>query len=106
VSHDRYLIESCAERLWLVADSAVRPFDGDLDDYGRYVLTKTDAEVQMPRRLKGASGRRADQRRAAAEKRIEVAPLRRRVVEAEQTIERLSREIARIDAALAVPGLF
>jgi ATP-binding cassette subfamily F protein 3 len=106
VSHDRYLIESCAERLWLVADGAVRPFDGDLDDYGRYVFTKTDAEAQPPRRLKEASGSRADQRRAAAEKRIEVAPLRRRVVEAEQTIERLSREIARIDATLAVPGLF
>jgi len=105
VSHDRYLIESCAERLWLVADGAVRPFDGDLDDYGRYVLTNADAEGQ-PRRPKETSGSRADQRRAAAEKRIEVAPLRRRVVEAEQTIERLSREIARIDAALAVPGLF
>jgi ATP-binding cassette subfamily F protein 3 len=106
VSHDRYLIESCAERLWLVADGAVRPFDGDLDDYGRFVLTNADAEAQPPRRLKDASGSRAGQRRAAAEKRIEVAPLRRRVIEAEQTIERLSREIARIDAALAGPGLF
>jgi ATP-binding cassette subfamily F protein 3 len=69
------------------------------------VLTNADAEGQ-PRRSKEVSGSRADQRRAAAEKRIEVAPLRRRVIETEQTIERLSREIARIDAALAVPGLF
>jgi ATP-binding cassette subfamily F protein 3 len=105
VSHDRYLIESCAERLWLVADGAVRPFDGDLDDYGRYVLTNADAEGQR-RRSKETSSSRADQRRAAAEKRIEVAPLRRRVIDAEKTIERLSREIARLDAALAVPGLF
>jgi len=33
VSHDRYLLDACADRLWLVADEAVTPFDGDLDDY-------------------------------------------------------------------------
>src|SRR6202045_389410 len=39
VSHDRYLIEACADRLWLVADHAVTNFDGDLDDYRRLVLS-------------------------------------------------------------------
>ena len=38
VSHDRYLIEACADRLLLVADGRVAPFDGDLDDYRRLVL--------------------------------------------------------------------
>src|SRR5205085_5813913 len=38
VSHDRYLLDACAERLWLVADGAVTTFDGDLDDYRRLVL--------------------------------------------------------------------
>ena len=40
VSHDRYLLEACADRLWLVADGALKPFDGDLDDYRRNVLTE------------------------------------------------------------------
>src|ERR1700754_2004525 len=39
VSHDRYLIESCADRLWVVADRTVTPYDGDLDDYRRMVLS-------------------------------------------------------------------
>src|SRR5271168_4663477 len=39
VSHDRYLIESCADQLWVVADHAVTNFDGDLDDYRRLVLS-------------------------------------------------------------------
>ena len=39
VSHDRYLIEACADRIWLVADGGVTPFDGDLDDYQRQVLS-------------------------------------------------------------------
>ena len=39
VSHDRYLIEACADLLWVVADHAVTSFDGDLDDYRRLVLS-------------------------------------------------------------------
>src|SRR5437868_1817350 len=39
VSHDRYLIEACADQLWVVADRAVTPYDGDLDDYRRAVLS-------------------------------------------------------------------
>src|SRR6201995_3091411 len=39
VSHDRYLIEACADQLWVVADHAVTNFDGDLDDYRRVVLS-------------------------------------------------------------------
>src|SRR6201995_3431338 len=39
VSHDRYLIESCADRLWVVADHAVTNYDGDIDDYRRLVLS-------------------------------------------------------------------
>src|SRR6202047_206263 len=38
VSHARYLLEAGADRLWLVADGEVKPFDGDLDDYRRLVL--------------------------------------------------------------------
>ena len=38
VSHDRYLLEACADRLWLVQGGRVAPFDGDLDDYRRAVL--------------------------------------------------------------------
>ena len=38
VSHDRRLLEACVDRLWLVADGTVKPFDGDVADYGRFVL--------------------------------------------------------------------
>src|ERR1700759_1227616 len=39
VSHDRYLIEACADQLWVVADRSVSNFDGDIDDYRRLVLS-------------------------------------------------------------------
>src|SRR5215207_936139 len=43
VSHDRYLIESCADQLWVVANQTVTTYDGDLDDYRRMVLSIGDA---------------------------------------------------------------
>src|ERR1051326_3276660 len=42
ISHDRRLIEACADRLLLVADGRVTPFDGDLEAYKRFVLSATD----------------------------------------------------------------
>jgi ATP-binding cassette subfamily F protein 3 len=108
VSHDRYLIEACVDRLWLVANGTVAPFDGDLDDYQRRVLGDGggDTDARRPSTDSAPRVSRADARRAAAEKRVELAPLRRRLAEVERTIARLTEDIARVDAALAVPGLF
>ncbi len=109
VSHDRHLIEACADRLWLVADGQVAPFDGDLDDYRRRVLAERGAPAKDDGGRKDEAAprpARADARRAAAEKRIELAPLRRRITAAEAVVARLNEEIGRIDAALAEPGLF
>jgi ATP-binding cassette, subfamily F, member 3 len=109
VSHDRHLLDACAERLWLVADGTVSSFDGDLDDYRRRILTgrsgprasdSGEAEPAAPRVS------RTEARRSAAEKRAELAPLRSRITAAEKAIERLTDEITRIDKALSVPGLF
>jgi len=109
VSHDRYLIEACADRLLLVADGQALPFDGDLEDYRRRVLSERGDDgadrADGPRRETPRVAR-ADLRRAAAEKRIELAPLRRRVAQAEAALTRHGAEIARIDALLAEAGLF
>jgi ATP-binding cassette subfamily F protein 3 len=104
VSHDRYLIEACADRLWLVADGQVAPFDGDLDDYRRLVLADRRDEKDRERKPKAES--RGDARRAAAQLRLELAPLRRRIADAETVVARLNEEIARIDATLADTSLF
>src|SRR3569832_436550 len=42
VSHDRYLIEACADQLWVVANQTVKTYDGDLDEYRRMVLSIND----------------------------------------------------------------
>jgi ATP-binding cassette subfamily F protein 3 len=110
VSHDRYLIEATAERLWLVAGGGVVPFEGDLDDYRRDVLSQRGAPNLAGRPARAAAppprAPRAESRRMAAEKRTELAPLRRRITEIEAVLARLGAEIAELDSALAVPGLF
>jgi ATP-binding cassette subfamily F protein 3 len=108
VSHDRYLLDACAERLWLVAGGGVAPFDGDLDDYRREVLAGRYEEKEDAPRAPGSGGRtsRSERRRVAAQMRIELKPLRARIAAAEEEMARLSRELERIDATLAAPDLF
>ena len=91
VSHDRYLLEACADRLWLVADGEVRPFDGDLDDYRRVVLGTGGGNGEDRATKDETRPSRADQRRAAAEKRAELAPLKRRIDGFDKTIARLAQ---------------
>jgi ATP-binding cassette subfamily F protein 3 len=104
ISHDRHLLEACADRLWLVADNTVAPYEGDLDDYRRIVLgreaRKADTADNGEARVS-----RTDQRRAAAEKREELKPLKRRIDAAEKAVARLTADIAAIDTQLA-DGLF
>jgi ATP-binding cassette subfamily F protein 3 len=99
VSHDRYLLEACADRLWLVQGGKVAPFDGDLDDYRRLVLSGSAA-------AKAPEHDRGEARRAAAERRAETAPLRKRVQKAEADIALLTRQLAKLDTTLADGELF
>ncbi|MEP7276095.1 MAG: ATP-binding cassette domain-containing protein, partial [Betaproteobacteria bacterium] len=40
VAHDRHLLRATTDELWLVDDGMLAPFDGDLDDYRDYVLSR------------------------------------------------------------------
>jgi ATP-binding cassette subfamily F protein 3 len=106
VSHDRYLIDACADRLWLVADSGVAPFDGDLDDYRRLVLAKGGTETKQAGSSESERMSRSEYRRAAAEKRAELAPLKRRIGTIESEMARLHASLAELDRALADPTLY
>ncbi|MGL4810612.1 MAG: ABC-F family ATP-binding cassette domain-containing protein [Beijerinckiaceae bacterium] len=105
VSHDRYLIEATCERLWLVANQTIKPFDGDLDDYRKLILGgELNGVRDETRDDKGNV--KADQRRDAAEKRVALAPLRKRIEAIEARMEKFNGLIARIDEALAHPDSF
>jgi ATP-binding cassette subfamily F protein 3 len=102
VSHDRYLIEACADQLWVVADHAVTSFDGDLDDYRRMVLTARGMRSSGRDRNERGNGRDKPVR-TKGEKRV---PLKQKISDAEVEIARINGIIAKIDTALALPDLF
>jgi ATP-binding cassette subfamily F protein 3 len=102
VSHDRYLIEACADQLWVVADHAVTSFDGDLDDYRRMVLTARGMRSSARDRNERGNGRDKPVR-TKGEKRV---PLKQKISDAEAEIARINGIIAKIDTALALPDLF
>ena len=105
ISHDRRLIEACADRLLLVADGRVTPFDGDLEAYKRFVLSATDADSETVSRESKAQSK-ADARREAAGRRQQLKPLKDSMERWEREVSRLHGEIETLDAALAIPDLF
>jgi ATP-binding cassette subfamily F protein 3 len=106
VSHDRYLLEACADRLWLVQNGGVAPFEGDLDDYRRLVLATADDEGQDGASKSDERRSRTETRRAAAERRAELAPLKRRITALETEMAKLGKRVGEIDQALADPKLY
>ena len=107
ITHDRHLIEACADRLWLVADSTVKPFDGDIEDYRRQVLgiapaARTEDASPKPQ----PSQSQKDARREAAQRREALAPLRKKIKDCERRIEKLRAEIDDFERKLAAPDLY
>src|SRR4051794_8207603 len=100
ISHDRHLVELVADRLWLVAGGRVRPYEGDLDDYRRLLLETSASTTPPP-----AAKPRADRLSASARRSL-IAPLREAARRAERELERLTRERAALDAALADPATY
>lgn len=109
ISHDRHLIEATADRLWLVRNGTVKSYDGDMESYRALLLEERGARTVERRDDRGdgeAKASRTDQRRAAAEKRAELAPLKKAMVAAEKLVDKLTKEIAALDALLADPALY
>jgi ATP-binding cassette subfamily F protein 3 len=103
VSHDRYLIEACADQLWVVADKTVTPYDGDLDDYRRSVLTARGMRTSGRDRASSERSKNLDKPPPKKEKKI---PLKQKVSDAEAEMARINGIIAKIDTALALPDIF
>lgn len=85
VSHDRHLIRSTTDDLYLVHDRKVEPFDGDLEDYQQWL---TDVQRQnsaaestdKPASANNAQARK-DQKRREAELRTQTQPLRKKIAQ-------------------------
>ncbi|MBY6065379.1 ATP-binding cassette domain-containing protein [Leisingera aquaemixtae] len=97
VSHDMHLLSLVADRLWLVSDGTVKPYDGDLESYRNLLLAreKTAAKTEAP---KPAKPKRAS--------RDVLIALRSEVRKSEARVEKLSEMREKLDEKLADPSLY
>ena len=102
ISHDWHLLELTADRLWLVADGRVTPYNGDLEDYRKSMLAARKA-APIRHAEPWAAEPKATIPRPAKRKALE--PLRRSAREAETAMQSLLAEKQRIERLLAEPDL-
>lgn len=100
VSHDRHLLEACVDRLWMVGQGTVRPYEGDLDQYRRDLLggVGTGRMSGQPRKDKDANGAVSAQEEDGARR-------RKRLADAEAAMAKLEKDMASIDKRLADPKI-
>ncbi|CDN47256.1 ATP-binding cassette domain-containing protein [Neorhizobium galegae] len=105
ISHDRHLIEATVDRLWLVNNGTVSNFEGDLEEYRNLIVSsgkKKEEKIELTDDLSS----KADQRKANAEKRASLAPLKKKINEIEAVTAKLEKLIKVLDKELADPALY
>ncbi|MFC5499824.1 ABC-F family ATP-binding cassette domain-containing protein [Caenimonas terrae] len=109
VSHDRHLLRAVCDEFWLVGRGVVAPFDGDLDDYQKYLLdeskrlreqAKLDRTAALVQPVVVAAPRQQDaQHRQQVGARLK--PLRKELEQADKRMAQLTQEKAALEARLA-----
>ena len=94
VSHDRALLRSVCDEFWLVTRGGVEPFDGDLDDYQRYLLE----EAKRVRESLKAADRAAETAATAPVAARKPAPSGNKLKSLRQKLDRVDARVAALHA--------
>ena len=115
VSHDRHLLRSTTDEFYLVHDHKVEPFNGDLDDYQKWLAEEQKAE-NKPDTVNVASKNdsiqnisatdRKEQKRLEAELRAQMQPIKKELQKMEQKLELLTEQLQNIEQLLADPAIY
>ncbi len=100
VSHDRHLLTSTCDQLWLVAEGGCRPFVGDLDDYAKWLNS---------RELNPGSGKKKDKKapqKSAEEIAAQSKALKDTVRKLDQAMAKLTKDVETLTVRLADPALY
>jgi ATP-binding cassette subfamily F protein 3 len=101
ISHDRHLLRSVCDDLWVVHDGGVNRFDRDIDEYGAWLREQDDDDDGDATPAAGSHAERKQKRREAAEQRRVLKPLTDRVRSIEHELEGLRKELERLEDVLA-----
>jgi ATP-binding cassette subfamily F protein 3 len=109
VSHDRSLLRTTTDQLLLVADGGACPFDGDLDDYPRWLAAQragTQGLAAPEDKGEHSAQARKERKRQEAEQRRRLQPLRARLQKLERELEALQQQQGLLERHLADAGIY
>jgi len=116
VSHDRHLLKNTVETFWLVADSRVEEFKGDLHDYELWLQNfqkqnaKSDEPIgdvnEMGEGLNESFDDKKERKRLEAERRKLLSPMKKKLTKAEQQMEKYQQVLAQLEKDLADSDLY
>lgn len=108
VAHDKNLLESVVDEFWLVNDGAVTPFEGDLNQYQQWLQEHCwrVAAKPAPTEKQNTAKNKKAQKRVEAEKRKQLAPLKKKLEKIEKDIAALELKKASIEELLADVTLY
>ena len=107
VSHDRHLLKSTTDEFLLVADGRVVAFDGDLEDYARWLIDYRAR--QQPASATESSADKTDKRamrQAAAALRQQLAPLKRQADKLEKDLAAVQEQLSVLEQRLGDAALY
>ncbi len=100
VSHDRYLVRTTTDQLFLVANQELNPFDGDLDDYEKWLLDYRKQQASV-KNISTNEKSRKEQRQKDANQREKMRPLLQRIKLLEMDMEKNQRDFLKTETILA-----
>ena len=109
VSHDRHLLRSTTDELYLVHDKQVQPFDGDLDDYHHWLGEQQKVEKQATQLVNvsvNSAQAKKDQKRRAAELRQLTLPVRKQIDKLDKQLETLGSKLSAVEAQLSETSIY
>ncbi|MEO6015538.1 MAG: ABC-F family ATP-binding cassette domain-containing protein [Devosia sp.] len=106
ISHDRHLIEATVDKLWIAQNGTIEEFDEDLDSYQRMLTSNKERPGKNTAPAPTPVVDKKTARQDSANRRAEVAPLRKSIKDAEQKLGRLKTELGKIEALLADPKIY
>ncbi len=108
VSHDRHLLRTVCDAFALVADGCVQFYEGDLEDYRRWLVQRGNASAvaNATSNVEHGAAARKSKRRDEAGRRNRLRPLKRNVERWERALEELSAEKSGLEQELANPAVY
>lgn len=100
IAHDRYLLESCVDEFYIVANGETQPFDGDIDDYQQWLNDDKKESLQATKKESTGGADRKAQRQAQAQLRQKAAPLKKQADKLEKQTQTWQAQLSSIEAQL------